>query len=231
MTARRWVDTTVTGSALGTSKDQTFPLKPVFEHSVFPNLDDLVKPGGIFEGYTVIIQGDQAGPHEEDYFVRYMRLGCSKRGWCFEPQSPQSPHLNNLDLAVFPAMSRRLSTESRRRNQRVLKKDEIWACAFEVWKQLPSCKIARGFVQVRRLAEKVLASKGENGFLREKGKKGLHCGVSADFHDTTDGIRRKDSKTFTAVPADPKKHAQRRHVHVEKSCWQETYPFPKLENF
>ena len=116
-----WVDTTVTGSSLGTSKDPKFPLKPVFEHSVFPNLDDLVKPGGKFEGYTVIIQGDQAGPHEEDDFVRYMRLECSNRGWCFEPQSPQSPHLNNLDLAVFPAMSRRHSTESRKRNQRVLK--------------------------------------------------------------------------------------------------------------
>ena len=222
-----WVDTTVTGSALGTSKDPKFPLKPVFEHSVFPNLDDLVKPGGKFEGYTVIIQGDQAGPHEEDDFVRYMRLECSNRGWCFEPQSPQSPHLNNLDLAVFPAMSRRHSTESRKRNQRVLKKEEIWDCAFQVWKELPSCKIARGFLQVRRLAEKVLASKGENRFLLEKGKKGLHCGGSADFHDTADGIRRNDSKTFTAVQADPSKHAERLHVHTEKACWQTQYPFPK----
>jgi hypothetical protein len=222
-----WVDTTVTGSSLGTSKDPKFPLKPVFEHSVFPNLDDLVKPGGKFEGYTVIIQGDQAGPHEEDDFVRYMRLECSNRGWCFEPQSPQSPHLNNLDLAVFPAMSRRHSTESRKRNQRVLKKEEIWDCAFQVWKELPSCKIARGFLQVRRLAEKVLASKGENRFLLEKGKKGLHCGGSADFHDTADGIRRNDSKTFTAVQADPSKHAERLHVHTEKASWQTQYPFPK----
>ena len=43
-----WVDTTVTGSDSGSLKDPNFPLKHVFEHSVFPNLDDLVKPGGMF---------------------------------------------------------------------------------------------------------------------------------------------------------------------------------------
>ena len=65
-----WVDTTVTGSNSGTSDEPKFPLKRVFQHSVFPNLDSLVRPGGKFDGYTVIIQGDQAGPHEEDDFVK-----------------------------------------------------------------------------------------------------------------------------------------------------------------
>ena len=222
-----WVDTTVTGSNSGTSDEPKFPLKRVFQHSVFPNLDSLVRPGGKFDGYTVIIQGDQAGPHEEDDFVSYMRSACSIRGWCFEPQSPQSPHLNNLDLAVFPAMSRRLSTKSRERNQRILKRDDIWASSLEVWQELPSCKIARAFVQVLRLAKKVLLSRGKNDFLLAKGKKGLHCGIAEDFDDTTDGIKRKDSKLLqSAVPADCNKHAERLHVHTKRACWLQQYPFP-----
>ena len=126
-------------------------------------------------------------------------------------------------------MSRRLSTKSRDRNQRVLKKDEIWACALEVWQELSSCKIAREFVQVLRLARKVLLSRGKNDFLLAKSKKGLHCGIAEDFDDTTDGIKRKDSKTFTAVLADCNKHAERLHVHHNKACWLEQYPFPKSQ--
>ena len=157
-------------------------MKKLFDEHVFPQLDKLVSSGGRFEGYTVIvqgvlIQGDQAGPHEEADFVKYMRSSCVRRGWCFEPQSPQSPHLNNLDLAVFPAMSARHSILSRKKGLHVVNKEEVWDAAVQVWNELPSSVIARGFMQVYRLAQKVVQANGTNGFLRGKGDKGLHCGI------------------------------------------------------
>jgi hypothetical protein len=207
-----WVDCTVTGSDPGTSSDPKFPLKKLFNEHVFPRLDQLVGPGGRFQGYTVIIQGDQAGPHEEDEFVWYMRLLCVRRGWCFEPQSPQSPHLNNLDLAVFPAMSTRHSILSRKKGLRVMNKEEVWDAAMQVWNELSSSVIARGFVQVHRLAQKVVQANGANGFLHAKGDQGLHCGIKKDFHDTEDGIKRRDNRRFIADAADASTHAVRLHV-------------------
>ena len=85
---------------------------------------------------------------------------------------------------------------ARNKGLRVLKEQEIWDAAMQVWDELPSCKIARGFVQVYRLAQKVVKANGVNGFLRSKGKEGLHCGVAGDFIDTPDGIKRRDGKKF-----------------------------------
>ena len=130
-------DCAVTGSDPGTSSDPKFPLKNLFAKHVFPLLERLVGPGGRFQGYTIIIQGDQAGPHEEEDFVKYCRAYCAKKGGCFGLQAPQAPRLNNLDLAVFPAMSRRHSIMSRKKGLRVLKKQEIWDAAMQVWDELP----------------------------------------------------------------------------------------------
>ena len=79
---------------------------------------------------------------------------------------------------------------------RVCKKEEVWRNALEVWKELPSSLIARGFVQVSRLAKKVIQSKGSNDFLRSKGKEGLLCEMNKDFYNTEDGIARKDGQSF-----------------------------------
>ena len=219
-------DCTVTGSDPGTSSEPKFPLKKLFAKHVFPLLERLVGPRERFQGYTVIIQGDQAGPHEEEDFMKYCRANCAKRGWCFEPQAPQAPHLNNLDLAVFPAMSRRHSIIARNKGLRVLKEQEIWDAAMQVWDELPSCKIAQGFVQVYRLAQKVMKANGGNGFLRSKGKEGLHCGVAGDFIDTPDGIKRRDGKKFTAASADAVKHSRRSHVNQASKAWK--FPLPKV---
>ena len=191
-----FTDCSVTGCNPGTDDDPKFPLHTVFEEQIFPLLEELVMCGGKYEGYIPIIQGDQAGPHEEVEFVRYMRSECSRRGWCFEPQSPQSPHMNNLDLVVFPAMSARHSHLSRKQRVRVCKKEEVWRNALEVWEELPSSLIARGFVQVSRLAKKVIQSKGSNDFLRSKGREGLSCKINKDFYNTEDGIARKDGQSF-----------------------------------
>jgi len=107
--------------------------------------------GGIFDKYTVIIQGDQAGSHEEVGFVKFVRSYCSEMGWCFEPQSP---HLKNLDVAVFPALSKRYSARARQNGLRLLlRPQEIWEASLQAWVELPSCEIAQALVLAYRLAE------------------------------------------------------------------------------
>jgi hypothetical protein len=50
------VDCCFTGSSQGTSDDPKFALKDMFAFYVFPQLVQLVGPGGEYEGYTVVIQ-------------------------------------------------------------------------------------------------------------------------------------------------------------------------------
>lgn len=179
------VDTSVTGSNEGTSDDPKFSLKRMFEDLVFEVVQQYVQPGGQFEGYTPVFQGDQAGPHEEVAYKRAMSETCNEKGWHWEPQAPQMPHLNVCDLAVFPAMSKRHSELTRRHTQSVASKDVIWSTAQRVWDELPACTIARSFVLAWRLAKVVIANDGANTFLRTKE---MHAGVREDFHDTATGV-------------------------------------------
>ena len=49
-----------------------------------------------------------------------------------EPQAPQMQHLNNLDLDVFPGMSKQHSTLLNNNLNRVANSDEIWNTAQQV---------------------------------------------------------------------------------------------------
>ena len=40
-----------------------------------------MKVGGQFGGYTPIIQGDNAGPHEDVTFKKGVRGYCEREGW------------------------------------------------------------------------------------------------------------------------------------------------------
>ena len=102
------------------------------------------------------------------------------------------PHMNNLDLAVFPAMSRRHAELLRsHKGNRMTDPDKVWAAAKEVWDDLPSAAtIARGCILAFRIAEKVIKNKGSNSFLQ--GKDGsLHSDVRRDFYDTAKGVAKK----------------------------------------
>ena len=68
--------------------------------------------------------------------------------------------------------------------------EKVWAAAKEVWDDLPSATIARGFILAFRIADKVVSNKGSNGFLQ--GKDGyLHSDVRQDFYETDKGIKKK----------------------------------------
>ena len=55
------VDCNVTGSDSGTASQPKFPLK-----------GRLVGPGGKYEGYLPVFQGDNAGPHEDTSYKRLL---------------------------------------------------------------------------------------------------------------------------------------------------------------
>ena len=210
-----FTDVAVTGSNEGTSDDPKFALLPLFKETIVPMVESLVGPGGQFAGYTPVLQGDQAGPHQDSRFNTELTKLIQPLGWLYEPQAPQMPHANNLDLAVFPAMSKRHSALTREcHSTKVLKKDEIFDAAVKVFNELPSSKIARGYVQCHRLMGKVIKENGGNSFVR-KGQNGLSCGISDDFNDTSDGIKRKDGKTIAAPSADASMLLTRPHApHV-----------------
>ena len=137
-----------------------------------------------------------SGCHNDGALNTFVRGYCRERGWLWVPQAAQMPHANVLDLSVFPAMSKRHSRLLRqwRGKHSVATHAEIWAAAVEVWRQLPTPHIGRGFVLVMRLMPKVIKARGSNSFLR---KNGLASGVRADFKSGGGGrIVRKDGKKF-----------------------------------
>ena len=183
-----WIDCNVTGSDEGTSDKPKFSLKRLLEDHMFPKIAKLVGPNGEYEGYMPVIQGDNAGPHKDQEYMEYVQQYCNDHGWKWEPQAPQMPHANNLDLAVFPSMSKRhsalLSSYSKTTEPSC---DAIWSAAESVWKTLPSCTIASGFMHGYRILQKVVERQGCNNFLRTKD---FHTGVSKDYYDTVKGIER-----------------------------------------
>ena len=76
-------------------------LLPIFLNIIFPRVQELVGPGGKYEGYTPVFQGDNAGPHQNATYVNAVTSYCEAKGWHWEPQAPQMPHMNVLDLSVF----------------------------------------------------------------------------------------------------------------------------------
>ena len=84
-----------------------------------------------------------------------------------EPQAAQMPHMNTKDLAIFPAMSKRHTSLSRAKGGlSVLKEEEIWLAAKEVWEQFPNCKIARSYILAYRITGKVVKHEGGQHIFR-----------------------------------------------------------------
>jgi hypothetical protein len=95
------------------------------------------------------------------------------------------PYMNDLDLAVFPSMSRRHNVLLRQSATNRVQPNKIWEAVGKVWRDLESCTNARGFALAYRVAAQVIKSKGSNTFLHEDS---FHSGVRRDFFDTDKGI-------------------------------------------
>ena len=142
-----------------------------FLEIVFPAVEELFGKGGKYEGYCPIFQGNNARLHHDKLFMKFVKDFCERRGWYWEPQGPQMPHINVLDLAVFPKMPRNYCELVRKRGgMRVMKEDKIWDRAERVWRNMTSCDIARSFVLSYWAAKKIVAVKGELLSIRKKGR-------------------------------------------------------------
>ncbi len=126
------IDCNVTGTDEGTSDQPKFALLRLFMDHIFAKVHELVGPGGRFEGYLPMFQGDNAGPHTDAAFFQAMVEYCNAQGWHWIPQAPQMPHANNLDLAVFPSMSKRHSALLQQYSNTVAPVEEIHRAAADV---------------------------------------------------------------------------------------------------
>ena len=98
--------------------------------------------------------------------------------------------MNNLDLSVFPCISRRHTQLAREHNGlRMLTEDQIWDTAKSVCDRLPSSKVASGFIQAHWIAQRVIEFQGSNSFLT--GSK-IHFGVRRDYTETATGLKHSD---------------------------------------
>lgn len=83
------VDCNVTGSNPGTPTTPCFPLKSLWERCLIPSVEKLVAPGGPCEGALVILQEDNAGPHTEGIYHKWITEAFEERHWRIELQAPQ----------------------------------------------------------------------------------------------------------------------------------------------
>jgi hypothetical protein len=99
---------------MSTSKQQpTVLLLPVFFETIFPMVEGMVCQDGKYAGYTPIFEGDKAGPHQDSKLLNGVKGYCGEqKGWHWQPQAVQMPHMNVLDLSVFPCMSKRHTDKS-----------------------------------------------------------------------------------------------------------------------
>jgi len=79
----------------------------------------------------------------------------------------------------------------------MLQPNEIWDTAQTVWGELPSAKIASGFVQAYQILQKVIQQKGSNKFLTGSDGR-IHVGIRKHFKQTDRGLTRKDGNKINA---------------------------------
>ena len=112
-----------------------------------------------------------------------MKAECASVGWIWDTQAPHMPHSNVLDLVVFPAMSKNHDSK-RQYYAGMLRQDEIWENATAVWEELTSPNIAKAFLILDGVLDKVIAAKGEvKGVMRD-----LHNGVRQKYEERGYGM-------------------------------------------
>jgi len=194
------VDCELTGSNSGTSSKPKCSLLELFRTTHIPQVETLVGPGGLYEGYIPVWQPDGGSAHVEGTregvvvggFMQYITDLMQRKGWLWEPQAAQMPYINACDLFLFPLMSR-LHARMLREIGGMPSPDVIWEHVKKVFRDIPSADVAKAHLLAYRVAEKVIAEHGGNHFLDEGG---CHAGIGADFISTNSGIIRKDGKTL-----------------------------------
>ena len=210
------VDCNVTGMNAGTTTSPCFPLRSLWEHSLFPAIKALVAHDGPCAGAQVIFQEDNAGPHTNHEYTAWMQEAFAQLGWKIELQAPQGhfhpyprhntfpyysgcnnlypctlyvgPYTNVLDLQLFPSMSHRHSAQLQMYGHTEANIEQTWRTVETVWSETSSSEVARAFILAYRVMEIIIKEQGNNSFLSHGTP---HCNVRRDYLDTPTGIERK----------------------------------------
>jgi hypothetical protein len=83
------IDCNVTGMNAGTPQIPCFPLRYLWEHSLFPAIKALTAPDGPCAEAQVVFQEDNAGPHTNHEYAAWMTKAFAEHGWKIELQAPQ----------------------------------------------------------------------------------------------------------------------------------------------
>jgi len=188
------VDVCVTGANVGSSTNPKFALLHLWKNKLFPMIhkltEDVDTNTSPCRGARVIYQEDHAGPHDEAEFTAFMDAEVAKHdAWLRADQAAQGPYLNVLDLAIFPSMSKQHSKILQQNSNVPVSKEIIMETARDVWKDMPSWKIAMAFVQFYRICKLIIAHNGNNKWLA---KGAPHLGIRDYFKRTDRGCERKN---------------------------------------
>ena len=177
----------VTGSQ-EISKDgiKKFSLKTLFKNQVFPLLEDKCKElenmlneekGG---NHKVIVryQEDGAGPHTAKEFINFLHAGFEKRGWMMVRQPPNSPITNVMDYWIFPALSKRVSSnQAVKKGNEMLSGTELWREVQRAFMLLPLDNVAKAFLAHHQVVNAIASCRGGDDYAKTPQESGLHFGL------------------------------------------------------
>ena len=83
------MDCNVTGFDRGTPTNPKFALGDLWEYTLIPSIEDLVKVEGPCEGATMIFQEDNAGPHCDETYKTFLMEEFAARDWRIELEAPR----------------------------------------------------------------------------------------------------------------------------------------------
>ena len=168
----------ITGSKEGSVSHPKYSLLNFFLDIEIPKLQELTDSITARYGHRAVVryQMDNAGPHIEEHFSRRLQSEFEQRGWMLVPQPPNSPITNIKDAAIFPSLSKKVSSiQATIYHNKVLENDEINRCVQRAWNELPNTTISRAYLHNHQIAAAIVKDNGGDNFMIERG--GLHCGV------------------------------------------------------
>jgi hypothetical protein len=172
----------ITGSNEGTATDPKFSLLKHWKETELPALDVTAQKIQSNNGKQVIVryQWDSATPHVNSILTEFLQKEFDRRGWILVPQPANSPLTNTKDAALFPSLSKSVTTEQGlMHGSYVLQGEQLWDIVKLAWERMGLDTIARAYAGHHQIVNAIFKCKGGDDFTRQH--KGLHCGIQKMF--------------------------------------------------
>ncbi len=162
----------ITGSAKQKDGKKKFTMLAFFKNTLLPKLDEKAEELSQKLNKRIVVryQHDNAAPHMEKNFKRFLEQQFAQRGWLIGYQPPCSPTTNVNDAYLFPALSKMVSrSQAINFRGKTLDTEELWSLAKETFASYPLEKLSMAFVQNEQVACAIMEDKGGNEHTKEKG--------------------------------------------------------------